>query len=231
MSTYPDYLELRKGVSPAPSTYENDIRVWADEDGVLHSIQSDGSDWKAGTGRPGTNVTEIVAPWEASNPSVVMTPDGVTFGPYVDGRSSGGSVRYHGLDGQPFEAFTNLAYKMRYRDDEGELLEPGASPYARVFMQDGRGDQHDVIFTPGSQAYPGLGPGPVQEWVATSGMWRYDDDSGSGGVPIADLQAEHGDEVITKVTITLGFTSGTNLTGLLRWWQINGVTYTFGTEG
>jgi hypothetical protein len=174
-------------------------------------------------------VDTIAAPWEASNPTVVMTPDGLTFGPYADGAAAGGSIRYHGLDGQPFTAVRNFAYNMRYLDDEMVLLDIGASPYARVFTQDAGGNAHDAAFTPGSQTYRGLGPGPFQELVATAGMWRYDDDAGTGGVPLADLQAAHPDDVITKITITLGFTDGTNLVGLLRWVQLNGNRYTFGS--
>jgi len=174
-------------------------------------------------------VDSITSPWEASNPTVVMTPDGLAYGPYPDGLAGGGSIRYHGLDGHPFTAVHNLAYNMRYLDDEMHLLDIGASPYARVFTQDTTGGTHDAVFSPGSQIYRGAGPGPFQEFVATAGMWRYDDDAGSGGVPLADLQAQHPDDVITKITITLGFTAGTNLNGLLRWMQINGNRYTFGS--
>jgi hypothetical protein len=173
-------------------------------------------------------VLALEAPWEPSNPTAVLTPDGVAFGPYADGSAAGGSLRYHGLDGQPFAAVRNLAYAMRYLDDEMVLLDAGASPYARVFTHDVDGNAHDAAFTPGSQHYRGLGPGPVQEFVATAGAWRYDDDAGTGGVPLAELQAAHPDDVITKITITLGFTAGANLVGLLRWWQINGDHFAFG---
>jgi hypothetical protein len=37
------------------------------------------------------------------------------------------------------------------------------------------------------------------------------------------------DDVITKITITLGYTAGRNLSGLLRWVQLNGNRYTFGS--
>jgi hypothetical protein len=183
--------------------------------------------WSALDARLGF-VPTIEPPWEASNPSVVLTPDGLVFGPYPDGHAAGGSIRFHGLDGQPFSAVRNLAYYARYLDDEMEILDPGAAPYARVFTQDSVGNAHDAAFTPGSQQYRGLGPGPFQEWVATAGAWRYDDDAGTGGVPLAELQAAHPDDLITKITVTLGFTAGSNLTGLLRWIQINGNRYTFG---
>jgi hypothetical protein len=173
-------------------------------------------------------VTAIAPPWEASNPTVVLTPDGLLFGPYPDGSAAGGSIRYHGLDGQPFSSVKNLAYHGRWTAD-APAPAAGSEFYARVFMLDPDGvTVHDAAFTPGSQPYPGLGAGPFQEWVATAGYWRYDDDSGTGGVPLADLQAQYGQQTITKITITVGFTGGVNLGGLLRWMQINGDRYTFG---
>jgi hypothetical protein len=173
-------------------------------------------------------VDTLAMPWEPSNPSVVLTPDGIVFGPYTDGAAAGGSLRYHDLDGQPFSAVRNFAYHGRWTAD-APAPKAGSEFYGRVFMQDTAGTVHDACFTPGSQVYPGLGAGPFQEWVATAGMWRYDDDSGTGGVPLADLQASYGDQLITKITITVGFTDGSDLAGLLRWVQINGNRYTFGS--
>lgn len=166
-------------------------------------------------------VWELTDPWQPSNPTAVMTPDGVQLGPYPDGAGAGGSVRYLGLNGQPFSAIRNLAYLARYTSDDGSLGE-GSAPYLRVYTTDDGGAQHDAIFTPGSQPLPGLGVGPFQEWVATAGTWRWDDDAGTGGVPLAELQAQYGDQLISKLAITVGFTAGPNLAGLVRWWQING---------
>lgn len=172
-------------------------------------------------------VTDLAAPWEASNPTVAITPDGLTFGPYPDGKAAGGSIRFHGLNGQPLTALRNLAYHMRY--DTDTPVGPGAEPYARIFTIDDQNTAHDAIYTPGSQPYPGLGEGPLQEWVATAGLWRYDQDDGTGGVPLTDLKAAYGTHLITKITITVGFTDGANLAGLLRWIQLNGNRYTFGS--
>jgi hypothetical protein len=174
-------------------------------------------------------VQDITAdPWQPSNTTAVLTPDGVTFGPYADGSAAGASLRYLGLNGQPFNAVRNLAYNIRYRSDD-EQTDPGEAPYCRIFTTDSNGDQHDACYTPGSQLYTGLGPGPMQELVATAGMWRWDDDSGIGGVPLTDLQQQYGDQTIIKITITVGFTAGVNLVGLLRWWQINGDHLVFGS--
>jgi len=216
------------GKSPVDDGTSNfELTHVASQEYVDQAIADANARW-ANLGTKLSFVDTIASPWEASNPTVVMTPDGLAYGPYADGAAAGGSIRYHGLDGQPFTAVRNLAYNMRYLDDEMVLLDIGASPYARIFTQDTTGGVHDAAFTPGSQIYRGLGPGPFQELVATQGMWRYDDDAGTGGVPLTDLQAAHPDDVITKITITLGFTDGTNLNGLLRWVQINGNRYSFG---
>jgi hypothetical protein len=91
------------------------------------------------------------------------------------------------------------------------------------------GDTHDAIFTPATQQYSGLGPGPFQEWVPSAGTWRYDDDPGVGmDISFDDLKVDYGDHIITSIGVTLGFSGGVNLSGLLRWMQINGNRYTFG---
>jgi hypothetical protein len=184
-----------------------------------------------------TYVSEFASPWEASNPTVVMTPDGVMFGPYADGAGAAGSIRFHGLDGQPFTAVKNLAYNMRYISDDNNL---NSTPYLRVFTKDAVGADHDSICTGngdvlGDHMALGMseGPGPFQEYVATAGSWRYDSDDGSNsefgrGVPLKTILDKYGDQVITRIAITVGWTAGVNLTGLLRWMQINGNRYTFG---
>lgn len=162
--------------------------------------------------------------WFATNPSVVMTPDGVTYGPYLDGAANGGSVRFHEMDGLPLSSIRNLAYHMRFTADK-----QATEPYLRIWAKDQAGKEHDAIYTPATQAYPGLGPGPFQEWVASAGTWRWDDDAGTGlDVSFADIKASYGDHIITSIGISLGFSGGVNLAGLLRWVQINGNRYTFG---
>lgn len=167
--------------------------------------------------------------WVPSNASVTLTPDGVAFGPYADGGAEGGTLRYHGLDGEPFAAVRNLAYFARYTFDSG--VEPGP-PYCRVFLLDGDGVEHSVAHTPVTEAYAGLGAGPFQEFAATSGLWRYDDDGGDTGpgVPLGELQAQYADHVVDKLTMTVGYTGGANLAALLRWWQVNGDHRVFGLE-
>ena len=50
------------------------------------------------------------------------------------------------------------------------------SPYLRIFLES---NTHDAIFNPNTQSPDDdADEGPFHEWVATSGIWRYDDDDG-----------------------------------------------------
>lgn len=183
---------------------------------------------KGDTGAKGkdaqTVVSALTGPFTATNPSVSLTPDGVEFGPYADGGTSGGSIAYSGLNGQPLSAVKNLVYYARYvsTGDTGGV----GVPYLRIFTE---GDDHDAIFSPNTQPPDAdVAEGPFHEWVATSGVWRYDDDPGAGpSVSFSDLIEDHGDEKISGIFITTGFSAGADLAALLRWMEINGTTYAF----
>jgi hypothetical protein len=169
-------------------------------------------------------VTSLDGPFEATNPSVSLTPDGVEFGPYPDGGTGGGSLYFDGLNGEPLSSIESLVYYARYvaAGDTGGV----GAPYLRVFLE---ADTHDAIFSPNTQPPDSdVEEGPFHEWVATSGLWRYDD-SGSGGPgePFSTLLADHGDETISGIFITTGFSAGTDLAALLRWWEINGERFVF----
>jgi hypothetical protein len=161
-----------------------------------------------------------------SNGSVSQTPDGIEFGPYANGGLAGGSVEFTGLNGQPLSAVQSLVYFMRYTADND--TGGGGAPYLRIFLED---DGHDLIFSPNSQTpNPDTAQGPFHTWVGTSGTWRYDDDPGGTNpeLSFAAQKAAHGTEVISGIYITVGNSAGTNLSGLLREWQINATTYSFG---
>jgi hypothetical protein len=178
-----------------------------------------------------TVVSSLTGDFEATNPSVSITPDGVEFGPYADGGAAGGSICFSGLNGAPLSAVESLVYYARYVS-VGSTGGVGV-PYLRIFLEDGAGE-HDAIFSPNTQPPdPDVQEGPFHEWVATSGLWRYDDDAGAGGeyglngAPFSTLVDDHGDEIITDICITTGFSSGTELAALLRWWEINGERFAF----
>jgi hypothetical protein len=175
-----------------------------------------------------TRVSSLSPPWSTSGTAVSLTSDGVAFGPYANGGASGGSLLYAGLNGQPLSAVKNLVYYMRYvaSNNTGGV----GSPYLRIFTQVG-GAPHDAIFSPNTQSPdPDVAQGPFHEWVATSGSWRYDDDAGNGpDEPYSALLAAHGSEPITSIRISTGNSAGTNLAALLRWVEINGQTFAFGS--
>jgi hypothetical protein len=174
-----------------------------------------------------TNLTGSL--FTTTNPTVTMTPDGVNFGPYADGSAQGGSIVYNGLNGQPLNAVKNLVYYARYVADSAPS---GDAPFLRVWTEN---DANDAIFNPETQTPdPDITQGPFHEWVATSGSWRYNDDAGSTpDESFADLLAAHGTETISRVTVTTGFAGasggGINLQSVLRWMQINGKTFNFGS--
>lgn len=201
---------------------DNTIRSVDIRDGGVH--ENDLSSWVQGQLGRVLRVKSLGGSFTHSNPSVTMTPDGVNFGPYADGGNEGGSIVFNGLNGASLNAVKNLVYYARYTAT-GTTGGVGV-PYLRVFLA----NDHDAIFSPNTQAPdPDTAEGPFHEWVATSGSWRYDDDAGTGpDESFADLITDHGSESITGIGISTGFSSGEDLQALLRWWQINGTTYTFG---
>ena len=96
-----------------------------------------------------------------------------------------------------------------------------------VFLEN---DTHDAIFSPNTQSPdPDTAQGPFHTWVATAGSWRYDDDPGNGpDSPFKTIQNAHADETISSICISVGFTAGTNLSSLLRTWEVNTKDYAFG---
>jgi hypothetical protein len=168
--------------------------------------------------------------FRATNATVKNTKDGVKFGPYADGGATGGSICTNNLDGQPLSDVKHLAYVARYTADN-ETGGVGV-PYLRIFLK----NDHDAIFSPNTQPPdPDIGEGPFHTWVATAGLWRYDDDGDAGtgefghGAPLGDVKQTHGSEKITDICITTGFSAGTNLSALLRSWEINSKDYAFGS--
>jgi hypothetical protein len=203
---------------------DNTIRSVDIHDGGVHA--NDLSLWAQNQLGRVKHITKLNGDFSATSDTVSMTPDGVNFGPYADGGTGHGSIEFTGLNGSPLSAVKNLVYYARYvaNNDTGGV----GVPYLRVFLN---GDNDDAIFSPNTQAPdPDIAQGPFHEWVATSGSWRYDDDGGNAGdESFADLLADHGTETISGIYVSTGFTNGENLQALLRWMQINGTTYTFGS--
>ena len=139
---------------------------------------------------------------------------------YTDGGVEGGSIVYDGPRGLTLANVKSLVYNARETStgDSGRV----AMPYLRIFLEDAAGLPHDMILkvrTPNSPTGT-LQRVPFHEWVATSGLWRYDDDVGSfPDVLFADLVEDHGTEEITMLVISVGNSGGVDLNSLLRWWR------------
>ena len=192
-----------------------------------------------------TQVGDLNGLWKAratDTAGLKMTGDGIAFGPFVNGGGCANPgtdyarLDFSGLNGQPLSSLDNLVYYARYLADAD--TSGIGSPYLRVFFAgtDSNGNQNRLTFSPNTQfnkptAYD-IGEGEFHEWVVTSGTVRFNDDGGdnpAGEAPWSSYMAAHGSKAITNINITMGCTSGANLSGLLRWAEINNQTYKFGS--
>jgi hypothetical protein len=187
-----------------------------------------------------TQVADLNGLWRAratDTAGLKMTGDGIAFGPFVNGGgcttpgTDYARLDFSGLNGQALSSLDNLVYYARYLAD----ADTGGigSPYLRVFFGSGT---DRLTFSPNTQfnkpSNYDIGEGEFHEWVVTSGTARFNDDAGSnpaGEAPWASFMAAHGAKPITNINITMGCTAGANLSGLLRWAEVNNQTYKFGS--
>ena len=185
-------------------------------------------------------VQSLAPPFEASNSTVIKTPDGVHFGTYVDAGAVGGSLVYHGLDGQPLSVLTSFGYTFTYRE-RGNTT--GAAPYMRVFLDedpavdsDGDGNpandvDHDVILEP-SEGGVNVPPQATDVTTTTANTTvRFDDDAGGTNPQepysaILAVPARAG-MTITAILVTQGFSTGQDVSALVRNITVNGDTFAF----
>lgn len=179
-----------------------------------------------------TRVTAFGGDFEPTNSSVSMIADCAEFGPYVDGGATGGSVFYGGLNGETLGDIVNLVYTASFSSDT-DTAGVGA-PYLRVFTDNGTpgdpNDDHSVIFSPNTQPFPLVAENVLHRWDVSEGTVRYDDDAGTGpDSPWEVIVAEHADEIISGIFVTVGFSAGTNLTGCLRTLSVNENVFLLGS--
>lgn len=209
---------------------------------VRHQLARVGKSGKDGTngtngvngkdGAKGDQASAIPADFSFTNASLELTQAGVKFGPYADGGAAGGSLRYDGLNGRKLSEITNLVYTAKYATDDHNDV---AVPYLRVFVND---HTHDVIYSPNTQQ-PLLGAKPTAEAIFLAhdvrhGTVRYDDDTGNGPDQSWDsMVAAHGNDVISGIYISAGFSAGKNLRAFVSDMTVGaglltGSTYHFG---
>ena len=174
-----------------------------------------------------TDVTAFGGDFDPTNPTVSMTATdcGAEFGPYADGGAAGGSVFYSGFNGMRLGDIVNLVYTASFLSD----TDTGgvAVPYLRVFLE---GDTHVVTFSPNTQPFPLIEEDVLHRLDVTEGTVRYDDDPGNGpDSPWEVIVAQHADEIISGIYVTVGFTAGTNLTGCLRTLSVNESVFLLGS--
>ena len=160
----------------------------------------------------------------ATNASVATTLDGVQFGPYSDGGTASGSVRFDGLNGQTLADITQLSYTVKHSSADDN---PITAPYLRIFLAGG----HNVVFDATKCATVVPNEDVLNSYDVITGEVRYDDDpcnSGSSQQAWANVVAAHDSEVITGIYVTTGFSGGDTVSALLRSIEVNGTEYVFG---
>lgn len=185
-------------------------------------------------GTPAPLLQRLTGDFSQTNASVATSLDGVQFGPYSDGGVWGGSVRYDGADGLTLDQITQLSYKVMYSAAD---TAPIGEAYLRIFLNN---DNHDVVFDATQCATVVPDKNVFQTFQVVGSNVRYDDDSCDGagdhnypGSPAGQqtwqsVLDHHGNETISGIYVTTGFTGGTDLTALLRSLSVNGHTFTFG---
>jgi hypothetical protein len=196
-------------------------------------------------------VQQLNGGFAASNSTVTKTPDGVHFGTYVDAGAVGGTLIYNGINGTPLSALSEFGYTFTYRQATDTT---GAAPYARVFIDadpaadsDGDGNaandiDHDINLDPsmeGARPAPGGACPAVEPPQATdltfnmsTHLVRFDDDQGAdcanSVMTFAQAKAAAGAAaVVSSLNITQGFSTGQDVSALVRTVTVNGTTFKF----
>jgi hypothetical protein len=173
--------------------------------------------------------------WATSNSSVFKTPDGVHFGTYSDGGANGGTLRYVGVGAKHMQVkdLKSFSYTFNYKQAADVA---GAAPYMRVFTDadgDGRYNNNvdnSIILDPShcdSHSSPDQG---VDLSLGTdNATFRYDDDGCEAGNQQTweKIVADHGDEHIVMISVTQGYSAGTDVSAMLKNIKINGEQFDF----
>jgi hypothetical protein len=162
-----------------------------------------------------------------TNKSVGLTASGADFGPYADGGAGGGSLLYTGMNGKKLSEITKLVYTVEYSTGNDVAI---GTPYLRVFLND---DDDDVIFDGTECATVAPDEDTPLTFDVVASDVRYNDD-GCDGVapdqqPWADVVAAHGNDVISGIYVTAGFSGGQDLHAWLTDLKVNHEAFHFGT--
>jgi hypothetical protein len=155
--------------------------------------------------------------FRATNPSVQLSDYGVTFGMYPDGALAGGDLEFDALDGVKLKDIHRLVLDMQYSTSDNN---PAGAPTA--FLYWGKPGRHEtngyVKSVQGSSGRWDVLHSPVQvEHKAVLGPAQ----------PWSEVLAQWGDQPVYAAFVSVGFTGGLNLTGLLRDLEVNDRQYCF----
>jgi hypothetical protein len=174
-------------------------------------------------GPPAPTMLRLSGDFSGTNATVATTLDGVQFGPYPDGGTAGGSVRYTGANGLTLAQITQLSFTVMHSSADHS---PIGSPYLRIFLN---ADTDDVIFDPTACATTVPTESEFHTYEVTTGDVRYDDDPCVGSQQSwATVVATHGTDVVSGIYVTTGFTGGDTLAAILRSLKVNGTGFVFG---
>ena len=158
---------------------------------------------------------------------VTLTTGGVKFGPYPNGGTQGGSLRYDGFDGKNVSDLNHLQFTFSYGSDDHSMI---AAPYMRVFTKDASGVAHDIILDPSQCANLKVPEGASKTLaVENVNYLRYDDDGCDANNKLTwqQIQATHGTETITAIKVSEGFAGGANATAFVTGLEVNDSTFAF----
>ena len=181
-------------------------------------------------GSPAPTMLRLSGDFLGTNATVATTLDGVQFGPYPDGATAAGSVRYAGANGLTLAQITQLSFTVMHSSAD---LNPITSPYLRIFLNNGN---DDVIFDPTQCDAVVPTERVFHTYEVTTSDVRYDNDGCDGGLPPpatlqepwATVVAAHGTEVVSGIFVTTGGTGGNTLAAILRSLKVNGSDFVFG---
>lgn len=172
-------------------------------------------------------VNSLVPPFQATNSSVRITPQGVNYGVYADAARTGGSLEYDGLNGTALSAITNIGFVYNYNTSDEN---PIAAPYMRIFFTAGGVDQ-DIILDPTVCATVAPPENVDNTISAPPTTVRLNDDACTdvaNQITLAEAIAAAGPgAVITGIFITQGFSGGTDASAYVRSMTVNANTFRF----
>jgi hypothetical protein len=156
----------------------------------------------------------------------VLTTDGIKFGPFPDNNENGASVRYDGLNGKKVSDISALTFTMEHDSADNS---PVSAPYLRIYTQN---SANRILFESTECATVSPAEGVVHTYDVLAGTkLRYNDDpcgSAPNEMDWDEVVAAHGNETISSIRVSLGFTTGRDVTGFLSGLKANGSSFTFG---